>query len=184
MSEPKWLEFSEEINALDNLEKTYFFVQQTIQDKKAWKWVVLCVYSAMYGFAICALKGTNPDRGIIKTKKGDRLINFAEAIDRCQKPPCMKMTVISKHLQLNDEQKYSIKKISKEFRNKFVHYIPKSWKIEVSGMPAIIRDCLEVVRFLALDTGNYIHLTKNQQRKVKSLIHQSIKILNQQGIMR
>ena len=184
MLKPKWLEFSEEINALDDLEKAYFFIQQTIQDRKAWKWVILCVYSAMYGFAICALKGTNPDRVIIKTKKRDRLINFAEAIDRCQNPLHMNMTVTSRYLQLNDEQKYSIKKISKEFRNNFVHYIPKSWRIEVSGMPAIVRDCLEVIRFLALDTGNYIHLTKNQQRRVKSFIHQSVKILNQQSIMR
>lgn len=184
MLKPKWLEFSEEINALDDLEKAYFFIQKIRQDKKAWKWVILCVYSAMYGFAICALKGTNPDRVIVKTRKGDRLINFGEAIDKCQDPLSMKMTVISKHLQLNDEQKYSIKKISEEFRNNFVHYIPKSWRIEVSGMPAIVKDCLEVIGFLALDTGNYTHLTKNQQRKVKSLIYQSVKILKRHGIMR
>lgn len=183
MFKPKWLEFSEEINALDDLEKAYFFIQQTRQDKNAWKWVVLCIYSAMYGFAICALKGTNPDRVIVKTKKRNRLITFAEAIDRCQNPLHIKMTVTSKHLQLNDEQKYSIKKISEGFRNNFVHYIPKSWRIEVSGMPTIIKDCLEVIGFLALDTGNYTHLTKNQQRRVRSFIYRSVQILKQQGIM-
>jgi hypothetical protein len=38
-------------------------------------------------------------------------------------------------------------------------------------------DVLEVVRFLALDTGNYVNLRQSRVKRVRSLIFQSIRIL-------
>lgn len=174
----RWLRFTEETNALDYLEKASFFTKQTMHDETAWKWVILATYSAMYGFAICTLRGTNPDRVLINTRRGKKLIGFVEAIKRCQNQRYMRMTVNSKCLQLSTEQNDSIDRLSQQFRNNFIHYIPTSWSIEISGMPKIIKDCLEVVYFLALETGNYSHLTQTQEKKIKYMINKSIKILN------
>jgi len=43
-------------------------------------------------------------------------------------------------------------------------------------MPYITIDVLEVIRFLALDTGN-CHLTMTQKKKVKSIVFQRKRIL-------
>ncbi len=169
-----WMRFSEETNALDYLAKTYFFIKETEKDVNAWKWVILCTHSVLYGFAICALKGTNPAN---VTNKQGWLINFPEAIKRCQDPKWMRMTVVSKLLQLTPEQEESISRLQKEFRNNFEHYVPKLWAIEVSGMPNIIGHSLDVIRFLALESGNYTHLSPSQIIKIKSLIFQSQKLL-------
>ena len=51
------------------------------------------------------------------------------------------------------------------------------WSIEIHGLPEISLDVMNVIRFLALDTGNHIHINPFQRRKVKSYIFQSKKIL-------
>ena len=65
----------------------------------------------------------------------------------------------------------------KEFRNKFEHYKPTAWSIEIHGMPQIALDVLDVIRFLAVETGNYTHFNQSQIRKVKSYVFQSKKLL-------
>ena len=170
----KYLSLSEEKNTLDYLTQSYHYICQAEKSDIAWKWVVITLHGALYGFAICALKGTNPDN-VKKIKKGkmrQRLISFDEAISRCQNPKWMKMTVMSKCLQLSTQQRRSIKKLRNYLRNYFEHYIPTEWIIELHGMPQIAIDVLEVIRFLALDSGNHVNLNQSQKIEVKSLVYQ------------
>jgi len=85
----KCLRLSEETNALDYLEQVYHYIRQTKTNVIAWKWVILTLHGALYGFAICACKGTNPDnvtqenvtQGSVK-----KLISFDKVLKRCQDP--------------------------------------------------------------------------------------------------
>ncbi len=65
---PKWLRLTEEINALDYLEKASYYIRETEVDVYAWKWVILALFGALYGFAICACKGSSPDWVTYETK--------------------------------------------------------------------------------------------------------------------
>ena len=173
-----YLRFTEEINALDYLEKSYHFIQRVDKDKYAWKWVMLSLHGALYGFAICACRGTSNLLVVRESKKGvRRLIGFNEALENCQNPKIMRMLTNSKWLVLTKSQKESIRQLKEHLRNNFEHYQPMSWAIEIHGMPNITIDILSVIRFLALDTGNYIHLSTTQKRKIKSYIYQSNYIL-------
>lgn len=174
----KYLRLSEETNALDYLKRAYSYIRQVEADILAWKWVILTLHGALYGFAICACQGTNPDNVTYKTKKGiKKLISFDKALKRCQDPNWMKMTIMSKHLKLTNQQRESISKLKHRFRNAFEHYIPTGWSIEIHGMPQITIDVLEVIRFLALETGNYIHLNQTQKKQIKSIVYQSKRLL-------
>lgn len=178
----KYLCFSEETNALDYLEQAYHYIYKTEININAWKWVILTLHGALYGSAICACKGTNPDNVKKKTKKGiikQKLISLDEALELCQDPSWMRMTIDSKYLQLSDQQRESIWKLKHLLRNNFEHYIPKGWSIEIHGMPQIALDVLEVIRFLALETGNYVHLNEAQKRRIKSIVFQSKRNLKQ-----
>ena len=183
----KWLRLSEEINAIDYLYRADFFISQTEKDRTAWKWVIISLFGALYGFAICALKGTDYHnvlkRGkngeIIKTKNGELLISFDAAIKLCQNPLYMNMTVMSKCLILTDAQKESIRKLKDVLRNRFEHFIPTGWSIEIHGLPEISLNILEIIYFLALESGNYTYLNDFQKRKIKSYIFQSRKTLKQ-----
>jgi len=175
----KWLQLSEETNALDFLEKAYYYICQTETNVWAWKWVIISLHGALYGFAICTCQGTNYENVTFKTKKGKaRLISFDEALERCQNPNWMRMTVLSRPLRLSESQRKSINKL-KNLRNQFEHYTPVGWSIELHGMPQIAMDVLKVIRFLALDTGNYVFLTEAQRKRVKYIIFRSKRILSQ-----
>ena len=74
-----WLRLTEETNALDYLERAGSFIVDADQDNFAWKWVVLALHGALYGFAIAACKGTNENvgnthyfaKGYESSKRGD-----------------------------------------------------------------------------------------------------------------
>lgn len=109
--------------------------------------------------------------------KTQNLISFGEALKRCQDPEYIIMTINSKPLILSQSQKESIKALKDLLRNNFEHYIPKLWSIEIHGMPQIAIDALDVIRFLAIEIGNYTHLTNAQIQKIKSIVFQSKKFL-------
>lgn len=181
----KYLRLSEETNALDYLERAYSYIQQAEKDVLSWKWVVLTLHGALYQFAICACRGTNPSNVTYKTTKGiRRLISFDEVLKRCQNSKWMKMTITSRHLKLSDQQRGSISKLKCHFRNAFEHYIPKGWSIEIHGMPQIAIDVLKVTRFLALETGNYVHLNQTQKKRIKSIVYQSKRLLKNSKLYR
>lgn len=96
----------------------------------------------------------------------------------------MRMTIRSRPLLLTADQRESIRKLKDMLRNEFEHYIPKGWSIEIHGMPQIAIDILDVVRFLALETGNYVNLTASQQRKVRSLVFRGKRILRKCALFR
>jgi len=175
---PNYLRITEETNALDYLIRAGDFIKETENNKLAWKWVILSLHGAIYGFAICASQGTNYESVTYKTKKGfQKLISFDEALKRCQDKTKMKMLIHSQYLILTDSQKQSINFAKKELRNKFEHYIPSGWSIEIHGLPEIAIDLLDVIRFLAIETKTYIHLNQTQIKKLKSVVFQSKKIL-------
>jgi len=233
----KYLKLTEEINALDFLEKAGQFIIETGENSLAWKWVMLSLHGAIYNFAICACKGTDPENVInfnsnykishelenlpdqiifpqnVKIKydsqkkrlsfkgamsdderillvelsddnlyqiaintiyqKSRKLISFDEALKRCQDPSWMQMTILSKTLQLSGQQQKSIVLLKKLLRNNIEHFIPRTWLIEIHGMPQIAIDVLDVIRFLAIETGNYTHLNSTKIRKIKSIVYQS-----------
>jgi len=176
--QPKGLMLTGETNALDYLEKAVRFIHETEKNKLAWKWVVLALHGALYGFAICACKGTNYENVNASKKAGKfRLVILDDALKMCQDSKHMNMLMDSQHLRLSDSQKNSIQKLKEELRNKMEHFMPGVWHIEINGMPDIAIDVLDVIRFLAVDTHTYIHLNQTQQKKVKSCIFQGKRFL-------
>jgi hypothetical protein len=171
------LRFTAETNALDYLERAARFIREATTDETAWKWVIIGLHGSLYGFAICACKGTDYHNVTYMTKHGRRLISFAEALEACQDLKRMKMTVMSKPLVLSSEQRTAIEQLQQSLRNPFEHYIPMSWYIELHGMPTLAIHCLEVIRFLALETGNYTMLSNEQCERVEALVSDSISVL-------
>jgi hypothetical protein len=66
---PKWIRFTEETNALDYLERAGEFIKQTESNPSAWKWVILALHGALYGFAIAACKHTDYQSVVRGTKR-------------------------------------------------------------------------------------------------------------------
>jgi hypothetical protein len=173
-----WLRLTEERNAIDYLRQAHFYISRTEVDLMAWKWVVICLHGALYGFAICAIKGTYTGNVTYKTRNGiQKLITFGEAIKRCQDQEKMRFAGNDYVLELSDDQRRSISFLKDEFRNNFEHYIPKGWSIEVHGFPEIAMHIMDIIKILALQSRNRIHLKKKEKQEIKSIVFQSKKFL-------
>lgn len=178
--EEQWLDLSAELNALDYLEKAYRYICETENDPIAWKWVILSLHSALYGFAICACQGTNPENVIKKTNKGrEFLISFDEALKRCQYPRSPDYYGSGQPLILSQKQTQSMKMMKETFRNNFEHYKPIHWSIELHGMPQMAIDILDMIRFLALESSVWVNLSATKIKRVKSLVYQGKRKLKQ-----
>jgi hypothetical protein len=41
-----------------------------------------------------------------------------------------------------------------ELRNKFIHFLPQSWTLQLSYVSAVLSDCINLPRFLVQQSGN------------------------------
>ena len=186
ISEERFLRLSGLSNSTDYLRQAVRFLDEVDNDPMMWKWVVIALHGALYGFAICACKGTNPERVTLKPKKEKaskkqnrpRLITFDQALERCQDPNVMGLYCDSKPLVLDTNQEKAMDMLKQVLRNEFEHFIPKVWSIELLGMPAIAYHVLIVIRFLALDTGNVTYCDQQDRREVELLVEQGKKVLS------
>jgi hypothetical protein len=98
---PEYVNFTEESNSEDYLEKAVGFIKTAGDNPLDWKWVILATHGALYGFMICVLKGTDPDSNVCSTTQvGHRkLIDFREALKRCQDSSRMSFSGFTKVLQ-------------------------------------------------------------------------------------
>jgi hypothetical protein len=177
MADYEFVQFSEESNALDYLEKAVEFIHRVKANPRDWKWVILSIHGALYGFMICALKGTDYVLVLDNKSRTERLISFSEALRRCKDPQYMDMTVNSHTLSLSHKQEDSLDYIQRQFRDRFVHYQPGAWSIEWDIFPGAVIDGLEVTRFLALETGNYTYLTVEDRKRIDTLVADGIEFL-------
>ena len=163
----KWLRVEEHSNAFNYLEMVKYFLSQTSGDPYYWKWVMISLHGAIYGFAVSSVRGTNSD---IVLRKDGRLISFNESLKRCQEKSWANYALLDEVLSLTESQKKSINEMKNMFRDEFMHFKPKGWSIEIHGFPLITLDCLTIIRFLGLQTYSGYGYNLYKQRKVKSIV--------------
>ncbi|MCU0342402.1 MAG: hypothetical protein MUF28_01115 [Ignavibacterium sp.] len=174
----KWIRFDEQTNALDYLEKCFSFLKTVEYEPQNWKWVIITLHSALYGFAVSACKGMNSDSVITRTKSGhERLVDFDEALKRCQDPTWMRVNINYEEFKFSHNQLKSIRKLHKALRNNFEHFTPKSWSIELHSFPDMVYDCFEVIRLLIIYSDVSWGLRGVKLKRVKSIIYQSKRII-------
>ena len=59
----------------------------------------------------------------------------------------------SKKFAPSGQQGWSIKKLN-ELRNAFIHFLPSNHAFQISGLPQICTDCIDIIRFLGWESGN------------------------------
>ena len=138
-----FLSLDEKDNAINSLEMAVHFLRSIDSDIYLWKWVVIALHNAMYGFMICALTKSNYNNVCEpgKKKRGSlgKLISFNEALRRVQSKDHILGYVNTTPLALTKEQAEDVKTLSEMLRNNFEHFMPMGWSIEISGMPDLLK---------------------------------------------
>ena len=173
----RWLRLDEQENAIDNLEMVHHFLTG-IESERKWKWAIIALHQALYGFLISALRGTDgrlllkpPSR---KKPQERQLIGIWEALKRMKDPDSF-IWVNAKPLETDSEDDFAIDRLINGFRNEFEHFKPKQWSIEVSGMPKILLTVLGVIEYIALQSNTVIYRSDREEEIVTETIS-SIKL--------
>ena len=133
-----------------------------------WKWALVALHSAVQGFMVLALRGGNG----LAALKDDVAAAWLEAYEKQQPLPeerldsyenlykkiksdRMLMYGHSKTFVPTGSQGGSINKLN-DLRDDFIHFVPKGWSLEVTGLPRLFGDCLDVIEFLGWESGNVL----------------------------
>jgi len=165
---------------LDHLAKT--------GNKHYWTWIIIGLHTALNGFMVLALRGTNdlnvlPEKcakqwltaydsnsGKYPEKRLDSFLNLYNKI----KSEKMNLYTNSKLFIPKATQDSSVEKLN-SLRNDFIHFIPKDWLIEPSYFIQIVYDCLDIISFLAFDCGNVMWQEEDLETQTRELVEKAKK---------
>jgi len=156
-------EYEEAVSAL---EAAADFVESVLRDQYRWKWALIATHNAVQGFMVLALRrgsGLLALRDDVAAKwlkaynqkkplPREKLDNFLNLYAKVKTDEAAGY-VHSKPFVPGRSHDWSMKKLN-QFRNEFIHFVPKGWSLELVGLPAISLDCLSVARFLHDEGGN------------------------------
>lgn len=152
-----------------------------------WKWLILALHNTLQGVCTCALRGQDT-AGIsmltessakkvwhwldVKSRKDpnspmpdEKLAAMTELYKRVQKTEYLNE---AHRLATHDQMNKDVKKLN-ELRNRFSHFVPGGFSLEVSGMPRIIRHCCDAIEHLGLKHPTFWHrLDKTRRKRIEN----------------
>lgn len=151
-----WLRTDEREDAIASLKLYVDAVSKVNSDIVYWKWAIISLHSAVQSLMAFHL-GFGNDLLVMPQEDAE---TWLKAHESGAAYPETKMDSflnlykkIKKHEVLGfkfiptGQQGGSIKRLN-WFRNEFVHFMPKGWSIEMSGMPSICLDNLNIMKSL------------------------------------
>lgn len=183
MKQKHWIktdELNEAILALDILSE---HLVKVVDDTYYWKWSIISIHNSLQGFMVCALRGHNGvnvlnnhsfEEWIKRHENGngnyvvDTLDDFLNLYKKI-KSDKMLMFGNSNKFSPEKHQDLSIEKIDK-LRNEFIHFTPNGWSLEVSEVPQIIEDCVDIIQFLTFKSNNIVYPNESIKQKIETLI--------------
>ncbi|MDN5849405.1 MAG: hypothetical protein L0H63_07140 [Nitrococcus sp.] len=135
-------------------------------DIYAWRWIVLSLHNAVQGFMVLSLRHGN---GLLALSSRC-FVAWMEAHESDGKYPKKELdTYLGLYKKVKSKETgaiggntpfvpkgsegRSIRKLN-ALRKDFIHFTPKGWSLEVSGLPKIGIDCLRLIAFLGWETQN------------------------------
>lgn len=159
-------------NAIDFLEQTVVFYNNR-ENPHRFKWVCIGLHGALYGFAVCNIRGTDPvNRVLVKSKKKQKpiheqdLLGIWKVLALCKNPEML--TVNGKVLELLDYQIAAIHRIV-EYRNSFSHFKPSGYSI-IGSVDESIAPILEVIYFFVFQSNNIFSASKSDKERIKQAL--------------
>jgi hypothetical protein len=177
-----WLrtdEIDESVSALRMMRDT---TSKVANDVYQWKWIIIASHNALQGFMVLALRNGNnltimPGKLAGKWLEAyradkplpeERLDSFPNLYQKI-KGEEMERLVMSRRFAATAEHDRCVKKLQ-DLRNDFIHFVPKGWSIEVSGLPSLCLTVLGIIEFLGWESFNVLWHKEGQREEAKAII--------------
>lgn len=172
-----WLRTNETEEAISALEMLAEMAQCLANDRYRWKWTIISMHNALQAFMVIALRHSD---GLLTLKDKiaaqwlkwyreggefprQKLDNFQNLYKKVQGDGMLRY-VNSKRFEAGPQHDRAVKKLN-ELRNEFIHFVPKGWSLELTGLPEICLDCLEIIEFLGWESENVLWYEECQQER-------------------
>jgi hypothetical protein len=144
-----------------------------------WKWAIIAAQNGLQGAIVCALHDsigisalTDKSRRVVlkwlESGQGKeppkRLADFWTLFWRyCRENPTAKEKVTRRQVR-------DIRRLHREFRNSFEHFIPETWSIEKAGLPRIVGTAIDFIEIVMQHDKVVSRLTGNKITRLKGNI--------------
>ena len=141
--------FDEIENVLSSLDLLAELAPIVKKRRVFWKWIIIAAHDAVQGALVCSiadLTGTS----VLDKKSAKKMLDWLD--DTSKKYPGEWMADFTTLLQraaidMAPSEAKDIRRLH-SFRNDFAHFTPKSWSIEIAGLPRIVGVALRLVEDL------------------------------------
>lgn len=179
----EWLRTDEYGEVKDTLRACIDFSQRLVADPTYWKWLIIGIHNAVQGCMVIALTHSDGS-GAITDKdaqawrkaylndgpwptKPEKLMRFLDLYDRIKEKG--RIDYSNEHFTTNSTQDRSMKKLN-DLRNRFIHFTPEGWSLELIALPQIICDCLEMCSSLIRVSGRFRIFVDYKDGELENLI--------------
>jgi len=173
-------EYEEAVSALEMVTES---LEKARVDAYRWKWALIALHSAVQGFMVLALRGSN-NLAVLREKNAkkwgkafrnnqllpdERLDAYLDLYSKVQDKAIMKKNVHSIEFIPSEAQDKSIR-ILDSLRNEFIHFVPKGWRLEVGELPTMVIDCLNFINFLGWQCGNVLWYDPDVELRARAAV--------------
>lgn len=186
----KWLRTDEHLELVRALEFGAECAERAKRDTTHWKWVIISMHSALQGACVCALRGVDTAGLNVLTKTSSReMYEWLDIESRKPNPKPMPREELASMLELfarvrnnkfledpyrlvvSGQMIQDIETLN-ALRNEFIHFTPKSFSVESSGLPRILGQCCDAIEHLTIKQPTFWHhLTGNKIRRIKGALN-------------
>jgi len=183
MKLPNYILLYDEVrDAIYSLELLVEHLPKVITAPQHWKWVILSAHSALQGFMVLSLRGTN-DLNVLSKKSAAKWLEAYESKSSRYQPrklddfmnlyskitsEAMFLRTDSKCFTATKSQDESVQRLN-AIRNDFIHYVPTSAAYDMRRWASIILEVIPIIEFLVLQSNNIIFYEGDEQKRVMSL---------------
>jgi hypothetical protein len=167
-----WLRIDEYTDVLCSTDLLALVAPRLRKNPLDWKWMIIGAHSAVQGALVCAIQdssGTN----ILKKHSAVAMLNWLDTLEgERPKEELAEFAFLVKRFRrkyptiLTAEQHGQILKLHREFRNKFAHFTPTHWSIEISMLPALVKNALDLIEAAMLQDQVTVRTNGNFKRRI------------------
>ena len=183
MNLPNYILFyDEERDAICSLELLVEHLPKVITTPQHWKWVILSTHSALQGFMVLSLRGTN-DLNVLSKESAAKWVeaheskplryqprkldNFMNLYSKI-KSDAILLRTDSKCFTATKSQDECVQKLN-SIRNDFIHYVPTSAAFNTKRWASIILEVVPIIEFLVLQSNNITFYEDEERKRIISL---------------
>jgi hypothetical protein len=147
----EWLRTDEYTDVLSSTDLLALVGPRLRKSPSDWKWMILAAHSGVQGALVCAIQDTS-STNILSRQSAIEMLNWLDTLEG--DPPKERLaefTMLIKKFRkkypavLTPEQHRKVLKLHREFRNKFAHFTPTHWSIEISMLPTLVENAVDLI---------------------------------------